>query len=59
MVLETVIKESDSKGKSSGLESSIKPRELHINTNSSSINENCKNHVYNQVISGQVYLKLM
>ena len=35
---ETVINESDSKGKDSGLESSIKPREFLMNTNSTLVN---------------------
>ena len=37
---ETVVKQSDSKGKGSGLESLNTPGQLYMNTNNTSINEN-------------------
>ena len=50
--------ESDSTGKGSGLESSIKPGEMFMNTKRMLIDKDCENRTYNQVTSGQVYISL-
>lgn len=46
----TVVEESDSEGRGSVLESSIKPEKLHMNINSILFNQNSKNRVSNQVM---------
>ena len=46
----TVVEESDSEGRGSGLESSIKPEKLHMNINSILFNQDSKNRVSNQVM---------
>ena len=53
------VKDSDSKGKSSRWESSMKPGKLYMNTNSILINKKMYEYrTYNHIMSEQVYISL-